>query len=315
MFEERYEHMMEGVEPSQELVQRTLNAARPHPMKASAWKPVLLCALCVMMVAGAAVWKAIQTTSEPHDLVASSSPGETSPVSPVLSEELTLSVSDMTWEDASTLSFILSIQGDKVDALTECDWDITGLWRDRSSSHVMERTEDQPDNEQRLRISQTINMEYQKTLPETITLHVTRYTSGNTQYETVHNIDWDAFPYTLEAAGSPIIDLGGDMYITGLGFNEDGLLTIQIREPLHAEHPTHSLPVLEFPQNPEQRKNTFPWTTQQRSIDDYEYFTTTITIRREELEGTQLVTWTQIAGETILGDWTVTVNVPPLPIK
>ncbi len=315
MLEERYNNLMEGVELSPELVQRTLRATRPHRTNVISWKPVLICVLCVMIVAVPVLWKLLHTASEPHDIVVSDSPSEPMLVNSPPSDELTLSVSDLVWEDESTLSFILSIRGDKVDSLTECDWNAEGIWTAGSSSHIMERTEDQPDNEQRFQITQTIDLEHQRTLPESIIMHVTRYTSGNAQYETSHEIDWSTFPYILEAYGSPIIDLGGDMYITGLGFDEDGYLTIQIREPLHAEHPTHSLPILEFPHDTERRKNTYPWTTHQRYIDDHEYFTTTISIRREELEGAQLITWTQIAGETILGDWTVTIDLPPRPAR
>ena len=51
MLEERYNRMMESVEPSQELVRRTKDAAQPRKVQTGAWKPVMVCVLCVMMVA------------------------------------------------------------------------------------------------------------------------------------------------------------------------------------------------------------------------------------------------------------------------
>lgn len=68
MFEERYNRMIESVEPSQELVRRTKKAAQPRKAQAGAWKPVVVCVLCVMMMAGAALWKVMHTaasTSQP----------------------------------------------------------------------------------------------------------------------------------------------------------------------------------------------------------------------------------------------------------
>ena len=62
MIDERYNNMMKDVEPSQELVQRTLRAGKRQHPPAEAWKPMLVIALCVMMVAGAAAWRVMHTT-------------------------------------------------------------------------------------------------------------------------------------------------------------------------------------------------------------------------------------------------------------
>lgn len=63
MLEERYNNLMEGVVPSPELVQRTLRATRPHRKQTGAWKPMLVIALCVVMVVGAAAWRVIHTAA------------------------------------------------------------------------------------------------------------------------------------------------------------------------------------------------------------------------------------------------------------
>lgn len=311
MFEERYNRMMESVEPSQELVRRTKEAAQPCKAQAGAWKPVVVCVLCVMMMAVPVLWKVIHTSLEPHDVVISDNPSDPAPVNSPPSDELTLSVSDVKWESSTELTFILTIRGDKVDALTEIDFDVENLWPSGGSYFVAERTKDQADNEQRFQITREIDPKYQHTLPESLILRVTRYTSGNIQYDTVHDIDWDTFEYSLARSGSPIIDLGGDMFITGLGFNEDGWLTIQIQKPYHAAEPTHSFPVLDNIATPQMTMEFFPWRINQYTEGDYEYYNTAISVTRDELGGTQLITYTRIAGETILGDWSVSIDLPP----
>ncbi|MBQ7850364.1 MAG: hypothetical protein IJ343_11615 [Clostridia bacterium] len=63
MFEERYNRLMEGLEPSQELVKQTITEAGQRKPQTGAWKPVIVCMLCVMMVAGAALWRVMHTVA------------------------------------------------------------------------------------------------------------------------------------------------------------------------------------------------------------------------------------------------------------
>lgn len=318
MLEERYNRMMAQVEPSDALVRKTLAAARPGPRQPSARRALLLAALCVLVVALPVLWKVLTTLPEPPK-VTSADPMPTFTALPVrpLSDELTLTVSDVQWEDDATLTFLLTMRGDKVDASTEFDFTTEGLPLYMSTSKRIDPIEGQPENELRRKIILTLSEDerlWRGKIPETLPLHINRYTSGNTSYERLHDIDWAAFEYTLEEAGSPIIDLGGGMSITGIGFNQDEHLTVQIRVPADAKEPTHSLPlVLVEKEDGKLKTDFYPWTSNQQYVGDFIYCTTSMSVTREQLDGVTLATNTFIAGETIYGDWSVTVDIPPHP--
>lgn len=315
MFEKRYGEMMKGVMPSRELVHRTLRAAEDRKPEPIAWKPLLMVALCWAMVVGGVAWTLLTTSST--RITASSSP-DSDPVSfhPILSDELTLSVSNIEWKDASTLTFHLVLRGDKVDALTEYNLDFENVWLSSSGlSPDSECTDDQDENECHSIVTMEINNQLQEEIPETITLTIDRYTSGNTEIYTTHDIDWDAYDGPVAHTGEPIIDLGGGMSISGFGFNEEGWPTVQIRIPDDVAEPTHCIPLLDHAETPETTIEYTPWRTFQYSEGDYHYSNTSFSITREELDDMQLVTYAIIAGETIRGEWSITIDIPPRPAQ
>ncbi|MBQ2953963.1 MAG: hypothetical protein IJE07_10510 [Clostridia bacterium] len=115
MLEERYERMMEDVAPAPELVQRTLKAAQPHRAHAGAWKPVLIIALCVLMVAGAAAWRVMsapdvsQVAAQPTPTVAPTPMAD--PSGPECSYDgMTLRYLS-SWGDEEKLYVTLSVEG------------------------------------------------------------------------------------------------------------------------------------------------------------------------------------------------------------
>lgn len=118
MFEERYNRMMESVEPSQELVRRTKDAAQSRKVKTGAWKPVMVCVLCVMMVAGAAMWRVVH---EPDTSQVAAQPTPTAAPAPAnVPSVLECTYDGMTlryltsWKDDAKLYVILSAEGEKL---------------------------------------------------------------------------------------------------------------------------------------------------------------------------------------------------------
>ena len=201
MLEERYNNLMEGVEPSPELVQRTLRAARPHRSQTGAWKPVLVIALCVVMVVGAAAWRVMNTGIIPPE---TASTNDTPTILPV-SDELTLSVSDVTLVDEHKLSFILTVQGNLIDPQTRIDYDIEGIHKIHGSCYTLDPMPEQPDNLNRYQI--TLENKERPILldaADTAELRIWRYTSGDTQSDQIHTVDWSTLPDTLPEECSPV---------------------------------------------------------------------------------------------------------------
>lgn len=319
MLEERYNRMMAQVEPSDALVRRTLAAARPSPRHASTRKALLLTALCVLVVALPVLWKVLHTLPEPPR-VTSANPLPTFTALPVKppSDELTLSASDAQWEDDTTLTFLLTMRGDKVDSTTEFDSLTEGFPLSHETYESLDPVEGQPENEKRMKFIITPDKDKllrNSKLPETLTLRVSRYTSGNTYTEKVRDIDWAAYDGPIERTGRPIMALGGGMSISGIGFNENGWLTIQVRKPRSAELPTHCYPIFAHRTDPLKSMGYLPWRMDQYSEGDYIYYNTAVSIPREELADYIFSTHTYLAGETIRGDWSVTVAIPPRPTE
>lgn len=129
MIEERYNRLMEGLGPSQELVQQTLAGARKRKLQPGAWKPVMVCVLCVMMVAGAALWRVLETAAT-QSQSASQPDATAAPLQPSadVSERITVTpgtpfiiVEDYTFyppDKAGQLCFPFEVAGAGVNAST-----------------------------------------------------------------------------------------------------------------------------------------------------------------------------------------------------
>lgn len=118
MLEKRYNNLMAGVEPSQELVQRTLRAARQRRKQTGAWKPILVIALCVVMVAGAAAWRVMHAPDTSH--IAAQPTPTASPTPAPAPSVLECTYDWMTlrylssWTDDEKLYVTLSAEGEKL---------------------------------------------------------------------------------------------------------------------------------------------------------------------------------------------------------
>lgn len=319
MLEERYNRMMAQVEPSDALVRKTLAAARPGQRQPSARRALLLAALCVLVVALPVLLKVLTTLPEPPE-VTSASPLPTFTALPVrpLSDELLLSASDAQWEDDTTLTFLLTMRGDKVDSSTEFDSMTEGFPLSHETYESIEPVEGQPESEKRMKFIITLDKDKllrNSEIPQALTLRITRYTSGNTYSEEVHDIDWSAYEGPVAHTGAPIIELGSGMSISGIGFNQNDWPTIQVRKPRGAELPTHCYPIFDHKTDPTKSMGYIPWRMDQYSEGDYIYYNTAVNISREELADYIFSTHTYITGETIYGDWSVTVDIPPRPTE
>ena len=309
MLEERYNNLMEGVEPSPELVQRTLRAARPHRSQTGAWKPVLVIALCVVMVVGAAAWRVMNTGIIPPE---TASTNDTPTILPV-SDELTLSVSDVTLVDEHKLSFILTVQGNLIDPQTRIDYDIEGIHKIHGSCYTLDPMPEQPDNLNRYQI--TLENKERPILldaADTAELRIWRYTSGDTQSDQIHTVDWSTLPDTLPEECSPLIPLGGEVAVVGLSFSEEDGLTALLRWPDTSLESTHGHPQLLLKESNDWPDDFIVWNTYQHTADGYIYHRTTFQVSRSELESLNLVTFTSLAGQEITGDWAITIDLTAL---
>lgn len=309
MLEERYNNLMEGVEPSPELVQRTLRAARPHRSQTGAWKPVLVIALCVVMVVGAAAWRVMNTGIIPPE---TASTNDTPTILPV-SDELTLSVSDVTLVDEHKLSFILTVQGNLIDPQTRIDYDIEGIHKIHGSCYTLDPMPEQPDNVNRYQI--TLENKERPILldaADTAELRIWRYTSGDTQSDQIHTVDWSTLPDTLPEECSPLIPLGGEVAVVGLSFSEEDGLTVLLRWPDTSLESTHGHPQLLLKESNDWPDDFIVWNTYQYVADGYIYHRTTFQVTRSELESLNLVTFTSLAGQEITGDWDITIDLTAL---
>lgn len=309
MIDERYNRMMEGVEPSQELVQQLLRTAQPRRSQRGAWKPVLIIALCMVMVAGAAAWRVWHTGTVPPETVTSNATPSILPVS----DALTLSVSDVTLVDEHKLSFILTVQGNLIDPQTRIDYDIEGIHKIHGSCYTLDPMPEQPDNVNRYQI--TLENKERPILldaADTAELRIWRYTSGDTQSDQIHTVDWSALPDTLPEECSPLIPLGGEVAVVGLAFSDADGLTVLLRWPDTSLESTHGHPQLLLKESNDWPEKFIVWNTYQYNADGYIYHRTTFQVTRSELESLNLVTFTSLAGQEITGDWAITIDLSTL---
>lgn len=309
MFEDRYNNMMEGVEPSPELVQRTLRAGKSRQSQPAAWKTVLVAALCVLLVAGAAAWRVLHTGNVPPDAVITNDTPEFLPVS----DGLTLSVSDVMLVDEHTLSFILTVQGNLVDPQTRIDYDIEGIRRIHGGYYILDPAPDQPDNVNRYQITlENKERPILQDAADAAELRIWKYTSGDTRSDQIHTVDWSALPDTLPEEYSPLIPLGGEVAVVGLAYSDEDGLTVLLRWPDTSLESTHGHPQLLLKESNDWPDEFIVWNTYQYCADGYIYHRTTFQVTRSELEGLNLVTFTWLAGQEITGDWTIPIDLSPL---
>lgn len=308
MLEERYNNMMESVGPSPELVQRTVKAARPRRRHAGAWKPALVIALCVVMVVGAAAWRVMHTPET------SSPAAQPTPTFLPISDELTLSVSDVTLVNERKLSFILTVRGDQVDSLTNIDYRLEGLQHTGSGYHALTPSGDQPPNEQRYQV--TLQSDVQPILKgaaDTLQMSVIWYTTGDTHSMVIHDIDWSTVTATeLPRVGSPLIPLGGEVALTALAYTEEDGLSVQLRWPSDSWETTHSMPQLIQAARDAYPEDYIRWSTMLYTEDGWTVHNTTFQVSREELDDLRLITYTDITGRVITGDWRISIDLTEL---
>ncbi len=310
MIDERYNRLMESMEPSQELIQKTLHARQHRHRPAGSWKPVMITALCVLLVAGAVALRVMTSSTKPPEIASVNAAPTFLPVS----DELTLSVSDVTLVNDHELRFILTLQGANVDSRTDIDYVLEGLVLSGGSHHALEPTEGQRHNERRYQI--TLTNDDQHILAQakaTLQLSVPWYTTGSTYTETIHDINWSAITATeLPRCGDPLIPLDGDIALSGLSYTEKDGLSVQVRLPMDSWETTHSFPQLILADTGEYPEKFILWKTTSYTADGYRLHNTTFQVTREELNSLQLVTYTRVTGRVITGDWRIAIDLTPL---
>lgn len=312
MPEERYKAMMAQVHAGHGLIDRVLQPRQPR--RSTPLRAAIAMACCLVMLTAAFVL----LTPPPKDLV---TPNEqttldgnaASSLAPLPSDELTISVSDVKLEDPYTLSMVITARGDKVDALTE-------LYIDHpSSEHILHSghtniadPENSPVNETKCLFTlETKERTILEVLDTTLALAVCEYTSGTTQVETLHKIDWTSQDFVLQNTGEPIIDLGGGLAVSGFGFSEEGWLITQACWPRTASAYTFAFTWLSLG-NADDSPNLYMQGATQYSSGDLVFNEEAFHITRDELKDVYLGTYIQYPAETITGNWPFTVDLSHL---
>lgn len=318
MLKQRYNHAVNAIHADEELIDRTLEAAvhrqtKPAPISAAGQRLIIgfVCTLVVIVML-------LPRLIQPHQDILTSNgevPETSGRLLPLTSDDLALSISDVQLLSDTELSLILVIQGDMVDPLTTIDYDFrdqNGFLPSISSSrmYTVDRYEDQPSNECRFQISfESKGRHILEALGPTLNLNIERYTIGNQQTETVHEIDWNHVDFTLQEGGEPLIDLGRGLSICGFGFTEDGWLIVQSRCPYTALDPTFIITWLSPDGTDSDRRNIYMREGNQYVEGDYVYYDSTFPVTHEELDGMKLGIYTTVAGKEILGNWPITIDL------
>ena len=311
MPEERYKAMMAQVHAGHGLIDRVLQPRTPR--RSTPLRAAIAMACCLVMLTAAFVL----LTPPPKDLV---TPTEQTPLdgnaalAPLPSDELTISVSDVKLEDPYTLSMVITARGDKVDALTELyvDYPLNEYITGSGSLPLDTDVELQP-NEVICRFSiETKKRPILEVLDNPLELSVWGYTSGTTQSETLHAIDWASQNYDLQNTGEPIIDFGGGLTLNGFGLSEEGWLITQTRWPVDSAAPTVVYTWLSPDGTNDDATNITMRIARQYGSGDYVYNEVTLPATRDELEGMYLVTYVRRNSEEIKGNWPFTVDLSHL---
>ena len=323
MLKQRYNQAVSGIHADEELIQSTLNtAARPRTKSApisAAGRRLIIGFACTLVLILTLLPRLMHP---PQDILTSNGepPATTGDLLPLRSpsDDLTLSVSDATLVSNTELSLILTVRGDKVDPRTTINYnyrDQNGLlpYIYGSQRETMNRYEGQPSNERRFRISfETKGRHILDALGPTLHLAIDRYTIGNLEAETVHEIDWNNVDFTLQESREPIIDLGSGLSVCGFGFTDEGWLIVQSRWPYTALEPTYIMNWLSPDGTDSDRTNIYMREGKQYVKGDYIYSDYTFPVTREELDGIGLGIVYCIAGEEIRGNWSITVDLSHL---
>lgn len=321
MFEERYKRVTEGIHADEDLIERTLDAAETPPTKAIPRHRgfrLAIGAVCIFVLLVVAV---AHIVPPPKDVVASNgeTPGNSEEFLPLPSklpsDDLILSVSDVTLSKENELTFILTLAGDRVDSRTIIDYEeyTQAFPFGTTSVGMLDPVEGQSEHEQRIKFT----MELQEgtslsNLGSALNMAVTQYTSGDYVETLEPDFDWATFPFSLENSDC-IFEISKNSVITAIGFSEDGNFTVRLRWDDMSPDQRYSVIWLTRtnPQTgePEELYLKQGWQYYEGPIWYYDY---TFGLGREELDGWQLVIHTFFTGEIIHGNWPFTVDLTHL---
>lgn len=324
MLKQRYEQAASVLHADEELIERTLHAAARSRAKTVSISPggrrLIVGFVCTLVVLMALMPRLML----PHQDILTTSeelPASTGDLLPLPSDELTLSVSEVELVSDTQLSLILTVQGDKVDPLTTIDFDYTDINGNRPGvSHVhfgqADEYEGQPSNERCFNILfESKGRHILEVLGPTLNLDISRYTSGNQKSQPIHEIDWNAVDFTFQEEGEPIIDLGNGFSFSGFWFTDEGLLTVQSRWPSASLDPTYIIIWLSPDGTNDDRTNIYLQKSTQYVAGDSIYSNYTFPVTRDELDGMSLVTYIILAGEEVLGNWPISVDLSHLSVE
>lgn len=318
MLKERYQRRNESIRADDTLIDRTLDAldasaAKARPRSVGFRLAVgFVCVLVLLVVAAARI------IPPPKDIVAASNKtADTEDLLPLKShspDDLTLSVSGVTVINEHELSFILTVRGDKVDEQTNIGFTSDLFLRDGYSLSYsgIESTANERSYQFTIIHNAHPILEW---LDERLNIEITLYTSGNRKQETKHTLDWSTISFDAPHSEQPLIDIGEGIAITGFSFSEDGQLIVHSRYPENTPDGTYCIPWFIRPNPHAEGKKYYTRESQETRASGYWYSSYTFDITRDELDGLQLMTTTEFAGDVITGSWPFTVDLTQLSTK
>ena len=315
MPEKRYQAMMAQLHAGDELINRVLQAGKPRrtPLR------LAFAAACALMLIVSA---AFFLKPPPKDIIAASSKNTvTEDLQPLKSpspNDPTLSVSHVTLKDEHTLTFILTLRGEKVDKHTMISYAIEQFIFDRCAVSIADDLIPPAENER----SFLFTLEYKsgpilEQLDDRYRLILSGYTAASQKQEYTLTPDWSHMDYAFQQDGKPLHPLTGEaLYplenvfaVTGFGLTKDMELIVEVRWTESAGFDTQCIPRL----YDAAAGTSYPLREARHCYaGEYSYYQYTFRVHRDQLPGLTLTLETNRTGEMLEGSWPFIVDLTHL---
>lgn len=313
MLKERYRAMNDSIHADDELIDRTLDAidavaAKPHTRSVGFQLAVgFVCVLVLLVVAAARI------VPPPRDVVAATNQTAVDGLLPFKNpppDAPTLTVSHITLINEHELSFILTLQGGKVDQHTMIGYSIEKFIFDSCTVAVADDIVPPAANER----SFCFTLKYKAgpilaKLGDALNLEIVRYSSHNQAHSYSIFPDWATVDFTRATTGEALYEVNQFFDLTGYSLTEAGELIVTTRSLAPAGSGSNCLPTL-F----DAAANSYHRMREARtySVDNCDYVAYTFDIHRDELTGMSLILHVQMDEEIIEGSWPFTVDLSQL---
>ena len=322
MLNERYTQLNESIHADDTLIDRTLDAidaatTKTRPRSAGFRLAVgFVCALVLLVVAAARI------VPPPKDVVAASNKtDDTEDLLPLQSpspDDLTLTVHNLALLDEHTLTFILTVRGEKIDRHTMIGYTVEQFIFDSCTVAAADAIIPPAANER----SFLFTMKYKhapilEQIGDSYQMAVFTYTARSQRQKFSLTPDWATMDYALPPkdeslplwTGKPLYQLDDHFSVTAFALNEDAELIVEVRWPATAGFDSSCIPTLH------DAVSGIPYFVCEAHpvLDEhYTYYQYTFGVDRDDLPGMMLEFDANLSGEIIEGSWPFTVDLTQL---